>query len=240
MRSWETWAAAWGCGALAWGLLTLLLASGKKRGRLGERLAAALAGLAVVGAVLAVPEGRPKKPLPPEAVRSREAMDFFESMGPAPKAGSDAPDFDLPDPRTGEKVRLAGLGQGRPVVLVFGSWGCDVFCRQFPAVAALHEEFGSQAEFVFVQVAEAPHALPARLGKRLEEAGMAEETPENRDRRAVLSAEAMGLPFRLVLDGEDRAVCKRYAAFPQRLVVIHGGKVAHDAGVGWTGMPSSW
>src|SRR5262245_33273156 len=42
-----------------------------------------------------------------------------------------APDFTLPDLRTGRPVTLSAF-RGRPTVLIFGSFTCTLFCNQTP------------------------------------------------------------------------------------------------------------
>src|SRR5262249_24470170 len=42
--------------------------------------------------------------------------------------GSSSPEFALPDAIDGHEVRLADFRGKKPVVLLFGSFGCEIFC----------------------------------------------------------------------------------------------------------------
>jgi hypothetical protein len=153
------------------------------------------------------------------------------AKGPT-RLGAPAPAFTLPDIRTGEPVRLGDVLSDRPLVLVFGSWGCTVFCEQFRRVAELEKEYRGKADFLLVEVMEAPHPLPAELAQAFAAAGLSEETAENRMRRAVLAADVMRSPFRQLLDTPEGEVCACYKSFPERLYVVYRGVVVHDAGLG--------
>jgi hypothetical protein len=100
---------------------------------------------------------------------------------------------------------------------------------------ALHEAYKDRSRFLFIQVSDAPHEAPAQLTAAYREAGLEEETRDNRPRRACLAAGVMGLPFPCLLDaGGEAEEC--YDAWPERLVVVGAdGRVLHDAGRGLLG-----
>ncbi len=53
----------------------------------------------------------------------REGLDWHRQHGSrAPKAGDQAPDFELSDSKGENGVRLSQFRGQRPVALVFGSW----------------------------------------------------------------------------------------------------------------------
>jgi hypothetical protein len=154
--------------------------------------------------------------------------------------GKAAPDIALPDIHTGRPVRLVEPGSSRPQVLIFGSWGCSIFSGNFEKTAALEREYQGSADFLFVEVLQGPHDLPVAVTSAYAAAGVAEETADNRLRRAALAAEAMGSPFRQVMDTPGNYACRAYKAFPARLYVISAGKIVHDAGPGVMTGHSGW
>jgi hypothetical protein len=92
-------------------------------------LAAAVAGARALDGALhparpgpdsASDEAPPPVTVPSIAVDAMKAM--LAAEGTLPR-GTAAPDFTLPDVRTGQPVRLASFRGRRPVVLVFGSFG---------------------------------------------------------------------------------------------------------------------
>jgi hypothetical protein len=144
------------------------------------------------------------------------------------RPGTPAPDFTLADIRTGGPVRLASL-RGRPVVLVFGSFGCDVLCSQLGRLRELYREYGRRVQFLFVYVTEAPHegGLPDARGDRARRAALVRAAWEGR-----------GLPFPCLLDGPDCEAEEAYRAWPLRLVLVGAdGRVLADLG---RGLPAGW
>jgi hypothetical protein len=164
----------------------------------------------------------------------------FQMIGQSVPVGEEAPDFTLPDIRTGEMVTLSEVLTDKPMVLIFGSWGCNVFCGQFSKLAMLEQAYRGRAEFLFVEVMDAPHELPHELSAAYAAAGY--HTRELRDTlpRAAFAANVMGSPFRQLLDTVDGDACWKYKAFPERLVLIQGGKIIYDAGQGIHNYGSGW
>ncbi len=150
-------------------------------------------------------------------------------------AGTTAPDFELPDVRDGYPVRLSGL-RGHAVVLVFGSFGCNLLCEATGELARLHSRYGDRAQFLFVYIAEAPHEnpnLPPPWG------GARATDPAGAQRERIgkgLAHYGLTMPC---LDDRDGKAREAYGAWPRRVVVVDaGGRIAHDAGLGVLG--SSW
>ncbi len=97
----------------------------------------------------------------------------------------------------------------------------------------LYEAHKDRAVFLFVQVRDGPHALPANLRSAYQEAGLAAGPPDNRSRRLCLATEVMDLPFLSLLDTHDGKVEHLYDAWPERLLVVgRDGRIALDAGRG--------
>jgi hypothetical protein len=152
-----------------------------------------------------------------------------ESQRPGPTVGTPAPPFSLPPIDGGAEVTLDDF-RGRPVVLVFGSFTCNLFCDRLDQVRELVREYGERVPFVFVYVRDAGHPPPsAEPLSRYQP-----ELPEPERRRLIADLwNATGVPVRCVF-GSDTSVQRDYGGFPLRLVVIDGaGHLAFSAGRDW-------
>ena len=153
-------------------------------------------------------------------------------------AGTAAPSFNLRDVRTGARVSLNELRGRRPVVLLLGSFGCDVFSGQLGQLRRLHETYQDQAAFCFIAIKDAGHPLP-------EMSLSGEPNLDLTDRETLLWYIRKGLdvyrvPFPCLLD-EDGQVERAYQAFPQRLLIVGvDGNIVYDGGFGAQGGPSAW
>src|SRR5262245_54422294 len=128
-----------------------------------------LAGCAVVAAAAAtaldqyrlVMQQREIAAQIPPANRSLLAAPDTERWRPKLfEAGTTAPTFDLVDVRTGEQASLEGHRGRRPVVLLLGSFGCNVFSGQLSGLRRLHEAYRERAAFVFIAIKDAGHPRP--------------------------------------------------------------------------------
>jgi len=160
-------------------------------------------------------------------------MDSSALFDPVKLTGTDAPDFTLPDVWSGEPVQLKRILQA-PLVVVFGSYDCPVFCAEAEKVERFYQTYKDQVRFLYVQVAGSGHfagPLEAVRGNSALAAG------ERLDRaRAVLGVLNFTMPS--VLDKEDLSVQIAYAAQPKRMVLIEpNGTIAADSG---RGMPNGW
>jgi hypothetical protein len=141
-------------------------------------------------------------------------------------AGTPAPDFVLPGVQDGQKVHLADQLGKKPVVLLFGSFTCHVFCGQFASLVRLHEKYRDRAEFLFIYIAESPHPDPLPPPT----------APEDRLGRIRRGLERFKLPFRCLVDGPDATVQHAYSVLAQGLIIVdRKGRIAFDAGVGFPG-----
>jgi hypothetical protein len=139
--------------------------------------------------------------------------------------GKVAPDFDLPQLPGGRRVRLSE-SRGRPTVLMFGSFSCDLFCSQLPELERLHREYGDKANFTFVYIREAGHDN-AVLDEHMR------KFPEASDRVAA-GLEIYSVHF-TCLDGRDSEVIREYQAWPERLYLLDANGVAvWDSGSGYS------
>jgi len=147
-----------------------------------------------------------------------EAYSLIQKRFPnAPTVGTRAPDFVLPDAKSGEDTPLSELHAEKPVVLIFGSIGCDFFRDGVSELVRFSREFGDQFEFVMIYVREA-HAF----GGFREEMGRMRDPATDDERRAAAEAcrAATGIPFRILVDSVDDRVATRWAAWPVRLFVV--------------------
>jgi hypothetical protein len=155
--------------------------------------------------------------------------------------GMPAPDFTLPSASDGHPIHLADMLGRRPAVLIFGSFGCNLFCNRLDDLRQLHEKYKDRAEFLFVYVQEAPHPFPERLRNVTADPNAPMDAPENRLARVRAGLEHFGLAFPCVLDTEDGQALKAYGAYPQRIVLIDKtGRIAQDVGHGLPGGLRLW
>ena len=154
------------------------------------------------------------------------------------RTGTPAPRFNLEDVRTGNRVSLDQHRGRRPVVLLLGSFGCNVFSGQLRDLVRLSETYRDRAAFCFVAIRDAGHPLP-------EMALPEEPRVDLTNRESLLWYVRKGLdvyqvPFPCLLD-EDGQVERAYHAFPQRLIIVGvDGNVVYDGGFGSRGGPSAW
>jgi hypothetical protein len=137
--------------------------------------------------------------------------------------GEVAPDF-LLTPVYGHSVHAFSLTRRCPVVLIFGSFGCDRFCNDLTHLNKLYKEYKDCADFLFVYITEGPHQMLPLISSPLSE--------------SLPAYVSRGLRYfhfdvPVVLDGASREAERAYNAFPRRLVAVDAnGRVAVDLGKG--------
>ncbi|MDF1816035.1 MAG: hypothetical protein P1V20_27795, partial [Verrucomicrobiales bacterium] len=72
----------------------------------------------------------------------------------APRVGDTAPDFQMYSLKRRSEVGLKALIAKKPVVLIFGSWGCDVFRETHGGLSALYLDYRDHVDFVMVYTRE--------------------------------------------------------------------------------------
>jgi hypothetical protein len=161
------------------------------------------------------------------------SFETSDLMDPRQLTGEEAEDFTLPDVRTGEPVQLQGLLK-RPLVLIFGSYDCEVFSAEAGEVEALYQQYKDRIPFLFVQV-----AAPGHLARELKEIpGDSPSASAPRLGRARAALQALNLTMPSVLDTQDQEVQVAYEAYPKRMVLVEpSGKIVADSG---RGMPTGW
>lgn len=148
-------------------------------------------------------------------------------------AGRRSLEFSLPSVTHDVVVHLRDL-RGQLVVLIFGSFSCDVFCDQAAELERLYQEYKDCAKFLLVQIQEAGHKIPT-LDAALKD--VPRET-SNRRQRARRAMEVLHLTMPAVTDNPNKAVEYAYGAFPEYFVILdRDGKRAVDIGCG---LPSGW
>jgi len=140
-----------------------------------------------------------------------------------------AQEIDLPALVGNTRFRLSNYRNVKPVVLIFGSFTCDLFQKQIPELNRLHEQFKDRAAFVFVGAPEAGHKISGfefLLQDRADNP-MADEL-KRRERIEQARAKA-GLDLPGFFDGPNYEACQAYRAWPGRLVLVDvEGQLAHD------------
>ena len=150
----------------------------------------------------------------------------------APKAGQAAPPLQLRVLGEDKTLKLSELRAEKPVVLLFSSYGCDVFRETLGGLHRVYEEFKDDVHFVFVYIREA-HALDGNFAfelARIEDP----KTDAERHAAAKLCRDRLDLPFPTVLvDGVDDRAAIRWAAWPTRAYVVDtAGKVVYAGAQG--------
>jgi len=139
--------------------------------------------------------------------------------------GSRAPDFSLPDALDQHLIHLADFRNKKPVVLLFGSFGCDIFCSHLARLNKLYQAYKDRVEFLFVYITEAQH-------HELPPSGKAEKKLENVHR----GLRHFQISFPCLLGNKE--IEEAYTPYPLRLMVVdRAGRIAMDAGVG---LPRGW
>jgi hypothetical protein len=173
----------------------------------------------------------PARTFEPPQYATAEQKKFMVSLNtpPSTKLGALAPDFSLPRHNDGKVIHLHDLLGRKPVVLIFGSFGCDLFCSRIDGLSNLYDRFRDRAEFLFVYVTQAPHQMPKELQTAID--ARARNADQSQVKHIIISEglRYYHLPFACVEDNENGSVELAYGGFPQRLVIFESdGIVALD------------
>ncbi len=151
---------------------------------------------------------------------------------PGPAINADAPDFSLPDAKTGKPVRLAEYRGKRPVALIFGSYSCPNFRDSAETLKALERRYGTRVPFLLVYIREA-HADGQWESARNTRADIAiapAATMTEKEAHASMCSRKLHLPFPALVDGVDGKVEAAYNAWPSRAYIIDKeGRVAYSS-----------
>ncbi len=140
--------------------------------------------------------------------------------------GEPAPDFVFRREAGAPPTRLSELCTKKPVVLIFSSFTCDLFCEQVDDLQKFYEAYGQRAEFLLVVIREAEHKVTG-LEFLLEDENSDPETRRHNLGKAM-AIEQVTIPA--IMDTTDARIERAYSAFPLRLVVVdRAGRIAFDA-----------
>lgn len=173
-------------------------------------------------------ERGPESPTEANVARGNARPRYHDGPSEKIPVGGVAPDFRLSD-LDGHEVHLASLRSDKPVILIFGSFSCNVLIGELAKVKRFDEANQDQANFLFVYIDEAGHSV-AELEPEL--AALPKE-PEKRWERAHKGRDVLRLNMPMVVDTPEGTVQSAYDAWPRRLVVVDtNGRIAVDLGRG--------
>jgi len=132
-------------------------------------------------------------------------MRFNKGM---PAAGDSLPEFNLTS-TSGERITWQNFG-GRPVLLTVGSITCPLTASSIPALKRLCQEFGSEIEFIMVNVREAHPA--ENLGQP--------ETFEEKLEHARVLKEQYEIPWTVVTDDLDGSFHRSLDTKPNSAYIV--------------------
>lgn len=144
--------------------------------------------------------------------------------------GKPAPGFDLTAIKTAEKVPLWKSAGSKPVVLIFGNFGCSYFCTRLDLIKNLQETYQDRAEFRLVYI-DIEHDEPPAMRAVLADPALPASDIKNRVARVRAGMEQFGLAMDCVIDEDDNRAQNSYRAFPARLVIVDAkGELGFDSG----------
>jgi hypothetical protein len=146
------------------------------------------------------------------------------------KVGDVAPNFSLATSDGRSTVSLSDFRDQKPVVLVFGSYSCPIFRRQFDGLKELSHRYRGEAEFfvVYIQEAHPADGHPLQENDRESIRIGEHKTLEDRRQAAATCSAALGGGLPVLVDAMDNKLRQEYAAWPVRLYVIgQDGRIAY-------------
>ncbi len=146
------------------------------------------------------------------------------------QVGDMAPDFALGTADGESTVSLSSFRDQRPVVLLFGSYSCPMFRRQFGGLKQIHEQYKDRAEFLMVYIQEAHPSDGITLRENhYEGIRIAQhQTLDERRQAAATCAAALDGALSVLVDTMDNGLRKEYAAWPARVYVVgEDGRIAY-------------
>jgi tetratricopeptide (TPR) repeat protein len=147
-----------------------------------------------------------------------------------PVRGQPAPVFLLAKSEGGGTARIPA--QGKPTVLVFGSYTCPNFRKAAPVLNDLAQKLQGSVTFLQVYIREA-HATGQWQSTVNEREKVELAMPSSMDEKngyALMCQRKLHLRFPAVVDGLDNAAEKSYAAWPSHVYVIAAdGRVRYSS-----------
>lgn len=97
----------------------------------------------------------------------------------------------------------------------------------------LHETYGDQVQFLFVNIWDPGHKLPDEVQQVLSDTQIPLDLQREPSHCARAGMAGFHLNFPCLLDTEDYEVMKLYRAFPQRMLLLDAaGRIVVDSGLG--------
>lgn len=142
------------------------------------------------------------------------------------RPGTRAPDFTLK--RLGGTMMALSSLEGRPVVIVFGSYSSPSFRQRAAALEQLKKELGQRVQLLVIYTKEAHPKGGWEVERNRDSEIELEQHKDLEDREAMAekARSALKLTVPILLDTMDDATAKAYGLAPNGAVVIgRGGKV---------------
>jgi Flp pilus assembly protein TadD len=150
------------------------------------------------------------------------------------RPGDEAPDLSLTKMGSGERVTLAQLRGGGPMLVVFGSYTCPNFRAAAGNLNALYAKYKGQMPFYLVYIREA-HSTGDWQSTRNEREGVVMGPAENmtdRQEHASMCVRKLHIGFPALLDDVGGAAEKKYSAWPSRAYLVdRQGRIIFSTGL---------
>ncbi len=144
--------------------------------------------------------------------------------------GKPAPRFELSGIDTTDKTPLWNAGADKPVVLIFGNFGCPYFCSRLDSLAKLQAAYEGRVDFRLVYI-DIQHEEPAFMQDVIADPSVPATDRKNRMARIRAGMARYGLTMDCLIDEEDNRAQNSYRAFPARLVIVgKDGEIGFDSG----------
>jgi Flp pilus assembly protein TadD len=139
-----------------------------------------------------------------------------------PRPGDLAPEFSATKVGTGERVTLAQLRGGGPMLLVFGSYTCPNFRAAAGNLNALYAKYKGQIPFYLIYIREA-HSTSDWQSTRNEREGIRLRPAANmteRQEHASMCVRKLHVGFPALLDDMSGGAEKAYSAWPSKAYLV--------------------
>jgi Flp pilus assembly protein TadD/peroxiredoxin len=151
-----------------------------------------------------------------------------------PRPGDLAPEFSATKVGSGERVTLAQLRGGGPVLLVFGSYTCPNFRTAAGNLNGLYAKYKRQIPFYLIYIREA-HSTSDWQSTRNEREGVILRAAANmteRQERASMCVRKLHVGFPALLDDMSGAAEKAYSAWPSKAYLVdRNGRIVVGTGL---------
>jgi Flp pilus assembly protein TadD len=151
-----------------------------------------------------------------------------------PRPGDLAPQFSATKVGTGERVTLAQLRGGGPMLIVFGSYTCPNFRAAAGNLNALYAKYKRQIPFYLIYIREA-HSTSDWQSTRNEREGIILRPAANmteRQEHASMCVRKLHVGFPALLDDMSGAAEKAYSAWPSKAYLVdRNGRIVVSTGL---------